>query len=80
MATRRLAAIADTLGGEPIVVFSRAEGPTATAFRAESDGRPLTFKLRDKRFVDQETGSEWSLTGEAVSAPLAGPTTFWFAS
>ena len=81
------AAIADSLGGEPIVVFSRAEGPTAAAFRAESDGRPLTFELRDDRFVDKETGSEWSLTGEAVSGPLAGQrleplparTTFWFA-
>ena len=41
----------------------------------------------DDRFVDRETGSEWSLTGEAVSGPLAGQrleplpvrTTFWFA-
>ena len=81
------AVTADELGGERIVVLSRAEGPTAAAFRPEAGGRRLTFELRDGRFVDRETGSEWSLAGEALSGELAGQrleampprTTFWFA-
>ncbi len=81
------AAIADVLGGEQIVVLSSAAGPSAAAFRPEAGGRELTFKLRDGRFVDRETGSEWSLAGEALSGELAGQrlealplrTTFWFA-
>jgi hypothetical protein len=69
------------------VVFSRAEGLAAAAFRPQADGRSLTFELWDGRFVDRETESEWSLAGEALSGALAGQrleplpvrTTFWFA-
>ena len=81
------AATNDALGSERIVVFSRAAGAAAAAFRAEVDGRALSFELQGGRFVDNETESEWSLTGEALSGPLAGQrleplparTTFWFA-
>jgi hypothetical protein len=81
------AAIMDTLAGERIVVLNRAEGPAAGAFRAEAEGRALTFDLREGRFVDQETESEWSLAGVALSGPFAGQrlqplpvrTTYWFA-
>ncbi|MCH7580031.1 MAG: DUF3179 domain-containing protein, partial [Chloroflexi bacterium] len=53
---------------------------------AEADGQALTFQFRDGTFVDEETGSEWSLTGEALSGVLAGAqleplavrTAFWF--
>ncbi len=80
------AAINDTLAGERIVVFSREGGPAAAAFLAEVNGQPLTFELTDGSFVDHETGSEWSLTGEAISGelegtqlePLAIRTAFWF--
>ena len=81
------AATDDTLGGEEIVVFTSAPGRAAAAFRTQAGGRALTFELQDGRFVDRETGSEWSLAGEAISGPLAGQrleplpvrTTFWFA-
>ena len=81
------ATINETLGGEKIVVFSSAQGPAAAAFLAEADGRALTFRLRDGRYVDVETESEWSLAGEAVAGPLTGQrlealpvrSTFWFA-
>ena len=81
------AVIEDELDGEAIVVFRRAEGPVAVAFRPEAGGQELSFELRDGRFVDRETESEWSLTGEAIAGPLAGErlaplparTTFWFA-
>ncbi|MCH8026448.1 MAG: DUF3179 domain-containing protein, partial [Chloroflexi bacterium] len=77
----------DEIGGERIVVLSSAAEPSAAAFRPEAGGRVLTFELRDGRFVDRETGSVWSLAGEALSGELAGQrlealplrTTFWFA-
>ncbi len=58
----------------------------AAAFLAKVDGQALTFEYRDRAFVDKETGSEWSLTGAALSGALAGSqleplavrTAFWF--
>lgn len=79
-------AVNDTLGGDRIVVFVQEAGPAAAAFVAETSGRALTFAYRDGTFVDEETGSEWPLTGRAESGELAGAaleplairTTFWF--
>jgi hypothetical protein len=45
-------------------------------FRRTVDGQPLTFARkvgeRALRLVDQETGTEWTFAGHAVSGPLAG--------
>jgi hypothetical protein len=58
------------------------------AFRAELDGRPLTFRPDGAdAFRDVQTGSRWTVVGEAVAGPLAGRRlervehldTFWFA-
>jgi hypothetical protein len=94
--------IADHVGGQPIVVFfqpgttsaldaasiaaSRDVGATGV-YQPDIDGRPLTFTWQDDAFVDAETGSRWTLLGEAVDGPLAGKqltpivhgTHFWFA-
>ncbi len=51
------------------------------------DGKELTFRAEGGSFVDQETGSTWTILGTAVSGPLAGRQlspvehvdTFWFA-
>jgi hypothetical protein len=51
------------------------------------DGRTLTLEVRDGTFVDRETGSTWTLGGQAVAGPLKGERletvphldTFWFA-
>mgnify|MGYP001812909489 CR=1 FL=1 len=56
-------------------------------FMAQVDGTTLTFTHTDDGFVDSGTGSVWSITGEALSGPLAGSRlervphldTFWFA-
>ena len=89
--TRAQRVIADTLAGEPLVVF-HAEGATtalgdaaiAEAREVGSTGvfdprvttpegrRELTFQHSDGRFIDQQTGSTWTITGEAVEGPLAG--------
>ena len=68
------------------MVCSRDDGPAAAAFLAEANGQQLTFELQDGSIVDGETGSKWSLTGEAISGelegtqlePLAIRTAFWF--
>lgn len=51
------------------------------------DGQLLDLFAEDGRFLDQQTGSEWDITGRALSGDLAGSTltqihhldTFWFA-
>jgi len=51
------------------------------------DGRTLSFRRTDDGFVDDQTGSRWSVLGQAVDGPLTGKTvepvahvdTFYFA-
>ena len=90
------------LGGRDIVVFfkkgtlsaldsssiaqSRDVGATGV-FDPNLDGRKLTFRSQGSKILDQETGSEWNILGQALNGPLAGskldPIThanhFWFA-
>ncbi len=59
----------------------------AAVYRPVVDGMPLTFTAVDEYFVDEETGSRWTLLGLAVDGMLAGKrlepvvhgTHFWFA-
>ena len=77
----------DTVGDKPIVVMWEAGTASAldagtvadgadvgavTTFSRELDGEILTFALEGGRIVDEQTGSEWSILGEAVSGSLAG--------
>ena len=58
----------------------------ALAFDARIDGETLSFTEEEGRFVDDQTGSAWDLTGLALSGPLAGRrlvpaigrTSFWY--
>ncbi len=61
---------------------------SAGVFDSRLDGRALTLRpAGDDRFTDAETGSQWTVTGTAVSGPLAGAQlhrlahtdAFWFA-
>lgn len=76
-----------TLAGLPYVIFVKggmaspldeariAEGrpiPAATAFDRRLEGRVLEFALRDGKYVDDATASEWNLLGEAVAGALKG--------
>jgi hypothetical protein len=91
------------VSGRPVIVWavgglrsaldtSRiAEGRTVGAtgaFDPVLDGRRLAFRREGTdRFVDAETGSSWTILGEAVAGPLTGSRltpvdhidTFWFA-
>ena len=91
-----------TVGGRDLVILWRpgqssalddeaiAEGVdvgSVGVFEAQVDGATLTFTHTNDGFVDSDTGSVWSITGEALSGPLAGSQlervphldTFWFA-
>jgi len=87
--------------GSPLVIFWKAgqasaleesdiaagrDVGTVGVFSPTVDGRDLTFTASGDEFVDDETGSTWSVLGDATSGPLAGSTlepitfvrTFWF--
>ncbi|MGI9018427.1 MAG: DUF3179 domain-containing (seleno)protein [Euzebya sp.] len=62
-------------------------GQTGAFVPISVDGRPLTFSpASDGGFVDDQTGSRWSILGHAVSGPQRGTRltpvhhtdTFWF--
>ena len=92
----------DVVGGLPVVVLWSPETASAldarsiadakavgsgVAFGREVAGRTLTFEPGDGAFTDRETGSTWSIAGEAVAGPLEGvqllpvvhANHFWFA-
>jgi Protein of unknown function (DUF3179) len=49
-----------------------APAGSAFAFRRDVDGRRLTFERTADGLADRETGSRWTLLGDAVAGPLAG--------
>jgi len=77
----------DQVGGKELVVFWQ-EGTasaldetiiaggrdigSANAYLRELDGQTLTFKYEDGRILDEQTGSEWDVLGQAVAGELAG--------
>ena len=76
-----------TVGGEPVAVFWQrgtssplssadvAQGRdvgAAVAFDARLEDRTLTFRAERGTFIDEQTGSTWSIAGEALSGPLIG--------
>ena len=76
-----------TVGDAPVAVFWQrgtssplssadvAQGRdvgAAVSFDARLGGRTLTFRAERGAFIDEQTGSTWSITGEASSGPLAG--------
>jgi hypothetical protein len=77
----------DFVGGEPVVVLWQ-EGTasaldetsveagrdvgSAAVFSRRLDGRTLTFRSEGGAILDEETGSEWNVLGEAVAGELEG--------
>lgn len=91
-----------TLGGEPLVILWQAGQASAldtnelasgydvgstAVFGAVVDGQVLEFAFVGGHFVDAQTETVWSITGEGLEGPLAGVQlaavphldTFWFA-
>lgn len=79
--------INDVIDQQPVAVFwtggtasaldtgSIADGRDVGAAAAYSrilNGSELSFKVVDDRILDQQTGSEWNVLGQAVAGELAG--------
>lgn len=60
-----------TVLDERQIVESRAVG-TVGVFSPELEGRRLSFRRKDGRIVDKQTGSTWTVAGTAIAGPLAG--------
>ena len=85
--TRRQRVVQDEVAGVPLVVFhddgavsaldkdairdSKEIGSTGV-YEARLDGQHLTFRYDQGHFIDQETGSRWDVTGQAVDGDLKG--------
>jgi hypothetical protein len=97
----RIRVVNDTVGGQPIAVFwaagtasaldsgSIASGRdvgSATAFSRVLYGLDMRFDFVDGRIIDQQTGSEWNVLGQAIAgelmgkqlAPVVAINHFWF--
>ena len=59
-------------GGAPAIVMWDAALEAAVGVRPVASGRRLTFEVRDGAIIDAETGSVWSVGGQAVAGPLRG--------
>ncbi len=83
----------DTFEDEPVLVVHHPESRMALAFDRRVDNRNLTFSIAESELFpfglrDDQTGSLWTILGEAVSGSLAGEklkrradgiVAFWFA-
>ncbi len=59
-------------GGEPAAVLWDLSRFAAVAVRPVAGGRSLTFRVDGDAIVDNETGSRWSVAGQAMEGPLEG--------
>ena len=59
-------------GGESAIVMWDGDHRAAVAARPVAGGRRLTFEVRDGAIMDTETGSVWSVAGQAIAGPLRG--------
>lgn len=83
-------AVMDTVGGVPVAVLVGGDGISIRVFVRRIDGHPIELMARPgsspARFIDPASGSEFDLTGEAISGPLDGQrleqihsiSEFWF--
>jgi len=71
-----------------VVVLWSADSRGAMAYRPVVEGQTLAFEDRNETIVDTVSGSTWTVTGTAISGPLAGTqlegvadayVAFWFA-
>jgi hypothetical protein len=73
---KRTRVLLDELNGVSIAVVTGADGRSVRAFNRRVDGQVLELVDRvgssPARYVDVQTGSEWDVSGQAVSGPLNG--------
>ncbi len=76
------ASLLDEIEGVPLAVFWYAPTRTAVAFQRRLGERTLAFRAdpvapESAPFVDEETGTRWTLAGRAVDGPLRGSELTW---
>ena len=84
---RSQAVLQDRLGETPIAIIRHPKSGQVRAFDRRVDGETLTLDWREGQLIDLETGSEWSLSGQALNgahegtqlATLSTTPSFWFA-
>jgi hypothetical protein len=59
-------------GLEGAGVASGRDVGAGAVFQRELDGQRLDFRFDGTRIVDEQTGSEWNVLGQAIHGPLAG--------
>jgi hypothetical protein len=102
LSSEGVTAVHRTVGGKRLVVLWKAgtvsaldaaqipmsaDVGAAAAYEPRVGTRRLTFVVREGTFVDEQTGSTWSIAGEAIDGPLDGRRlevavaldSFWFA-
>jgi hypothetical protein len=81
-------AIHQTTARGRVVLLWDSPSQGGGVFLTEVEGTTLSFRVQDGAFVDDQTGSQWSLAGEAMEGPLQGVrmelfpesyVAFWFA-
>lgn len=80
--------VADTVDGQPVVIFWDRAKRAAMAYRPVVNGSPVAFEITEGRIEDTMTGSTWEVDGRAVEGTHAGArlepiaeayVAFWFA-
>jgi hypothetical protein len=56
---------------DQIISYSKEVGSTGV-FKRVIDDKTLTFKYKDGYFYDNETGSKWNITGNAIDGTYRG--------
>ena len=64
------AVLNDEADGRRIVVMATTAGPAGFAYLSNLGDRPANFTLTDGRFVDDLTGTIWSLDSVGVAGPM----------
>jgi hypothetical protein len=84
------AAVMDTVGSVPVAVLVGGDGISIRVYDRRVNGQPIELMARPgsspARFIEPASGSEFDLTGDAISGPLAGQrlarihsiSEFWF--
>jgi hypothetical protein len=84
---QELRAVNDSVDGEPVAVLwergtasaldessidAGRDVGSAAVYSRELNGQTMTFRTEGEALVDEQTGSEWNVLGEAVAGELAG--------
>ena len=57
---------------DEFLIVTSSDVGSANVYARELDGVPLTFFYDGSKIIDEQTGSEWNVLGQAVSGELAG--------